>query len=351
MGAVITGTGIELPHNRVDNHALSRIMDTSDAWIRQRTGIEERRYVDEGVATSDLATEAARRAIADAGLEPADIDLMVNATMTPDYYFPGPATIIQHNLGLNSIPCLDLRQQCMGFVYALTTANAFIQAGQARHVLVIGAEVHSCLLPWKSWDVVFGRSDDPVSQEEYERNTNIRDRAVLFGDGAGAVILSAHAEESRGFLDALIHTDGSQVRRLWTKAGGSAFRPYFQPVMTETDDITPTVDGRKVYATAVTNMPQVTLDLLERHQLTPDDLDLVIMHQANLRINEGVQKRLGLPDEKVFNNIQRYGNTTAATIPIALHEAKSEGRIKPGNLLCFIGLGSGLHWGAILYRA
>ncbi|MEN8162888.1 MAG: beta-ketoacyl-ACP synthase III [Acidobacteriota bacterium] len=351
MRAVITGTGMYVPPTVVKNDDLARIMDTNDEWIKQRTGIEERRFVEPGVATSDLAAAAAKEAIADAGLEPGDIDLVVNATMTPDYYFPGPAPMVQHKLGLGNIPCLDLRQQCMGFVYALNTADAFVRSGQARHVLVIGAEVHSCMMPWKSWDVLLGRSDEPVPQEEYENNTLTRGRTVLFGDGAGAVVVSTVDTEDTGVIDSLIHTDGSQVERLWTKGGGSAFRPFFTTEMIETGDITPFVDGRRVYALAVTHMPQVTIDLLERHGLEPDDLDLVIMHQANLRINEGVQKRLGLPDAKVFNNIQRYGNTTAGTIPIAYHEARAAGRVSEGDLVCFIGLGSGLNWGAILYRA
>ncbi len=351
MRAVITGTGMYVPPTIVKNDDLTRIMDTTDEWIRQRTGIEERRFVEPGVATSDLAAAAAKEAIADAGLEPSDIDLLVNATMTPDYYFPGPAPLVQHKLGLGHIPCLDLRQQCMGFVYALNTADAFVRSGQARQVLVIGAEVHSCMMPWKSWDVLLGRSDGPVPQEEYENNTLTRGRTVLFGDGAGAVVVSAVDTEDTGVVDSLIHTDGSQLERLWTKGGGSAFRPFFTSEMIETGDITPMVDGRKVYALAVTHMPQVAIELLERHGLEPDDLDLVIMHQANLRINEGVQKRLGLPDNKVFNNIQRYGNTTAGTIPIAYHEARAAGRVSEGDLVCFIGLGSGLNWGAILYRA
>ncbi len=351
MRAVITGTGMYVPPMVVKNDDLARIMDTNDEWIKQRTGIEERRFVESGVATSDLAAAAGKQAIADAGLNPSDIDLVVNATMTPDYYFPGPAPLVQHKLGLGNIPCLDLRQQCMGFVYALTTADAFVRSGQARHVLVIGAEVHSCLMPWKSWDVLFGRSHEPVPQEEYENNTLTRGRTVLFGDGAGAVVVSAIDTEDTGVIDSLIHTDGSQVERLWTKGGGSAFRPYFTSEMIETGDITPMVDGRKVYALAVTHMPQVAIEILARHGLEPDNLDLVIMHQANLRINEGVQKRLGLPDDKVFNNIQRYGNTTAGTIPIAYHEARASGRVSEGDLVCFIGLGSGLNWGAILYRA
>jgi 3-oxoacyl-[acyl-carrier-protein] synthase-3 len=177
-----------------------------------------------------------------------------------------------------------------------------------------------------------------------------RDRVVLFGDGAGAVVVEAREDTDRGVIDCLLHTNGDEAERLWTKASGSAFRPYIRHDMIDSGDVVPIVEGRKVYALAVTFMPQVTLEILERNRLTLADLDLVIMHQANLRINEGVQKRLDLPDDKVFNNIQNYGNTTAGTIPIAFHEALEQGRAKPGDLVCFVGLGSGLNWGAILYR-
>jgi 3-oxoacyl-[acyl-carrier-protein] synthase-3 len=352
MRAVITGTGMYVPPLVVDNHTLGRIMDTTDEWIRVRTGIEERRFVDAGTSSSQVALPAARQAIADAGLEPADIDYLIFATMTPDYYFPGSAPFLQRELGLRHIPCLDIRQQCAGFIYALQLADALVRSGQQRRVLVVGAEVHSSLQPWSehSWKVLLGLEDGPVSEADWTRNTDTRDRTVLFGDGAGAVVVE-RTDDDRGILDSVLHTNGHEAERLWTKAGGSAYRPYFQPSMWDSGDVTPIVEGRKVYALAVQFMPQVALEVLERNGFTLDDLDLLIMHQANLRINEGVQKRLGLPDEKVFNNIQRYGNTTAATIPIALHEARQQGRVKPGNLVAFVGLGSGLNWGALLHRA
>jgi 3-oxoacyl-[acyl-carrier-protein] synthase-3 len=352
MRAVITGTGMYIPEMRVDNDTMAKIMDTSDEWIRVRSGIEQRHYAAPDQATSDLATPAAARAIAAAGLEPSDIDYLVVATMTPDYFFPGSAPFIQRKLGLEQIPCLDIRQQCAGFVYALQLADALVRSGQSRRVLVVGAEAHACLVPWskESWAVATGEADGPLSDEEFDKNTTTRDRVVLFGDGAGAVVVEASADDDHGIIDCLLHTNGNEAERLWTRAGGSAFRPYFHPDMFYSGDYVPVVEGRKVYALAVTFMPKVTLEILERNGLTTDDLDLVIMHQANLRINEGVQKRLELPDEKVFNNIQKYGNTTAATIPIAFHEALEQGRAKPGDLVCFVGLGSGLNWGAVLYR-
>jgi len=352
MRAVITGTGMYIPEMRVDNDAMSKVLDTSDEWIRVRTGIEQRHYAAPDQATSDLAVPAARQAIADAGLEPSDIDYLVVATMTPDYYFPGSAPFIQRKLGLEQIPCLDIRQQCAGFVYAMQLADALIRSGQSRRVLVVGAETHASLIPWgpETWKVASGEDEGPLPTEEFEKNTVTRDRVILFGDGAGAVVVEARDEDDHGVLDCLLHTNGDEAERLWTKAGGSAYRPYFHPDMYYSGDITPIVEGRKVYVLAVTFMPQVTLEILERNGLTTDDLDLVIFHQANLRINEGVQKRLGLPDEKVFNNIQKYGNTTAATIPIAYHEVLEQGLVKPGDLVAFVGLGSGLNWGAVLYR-
>lgn len=352
MRAVITGTGMYIPPTTVDNHALARVMDTSDEWIRVRTGIAKRHYASPDQATSDLAVPAARQAMDNAGVTAADIDYVIFATMTADYYFPGSAPFLQRKLGIGHVPCLDIRQQCAGFVYALQLADALIRSGQHRRVLVIGAETHASLVPWSadSWRIVLGESDGPVSPEEYERNTATRDRVVLFGDGAGAVVVEGVEDTDRGVVDCLLHTNGDEAERLWTKAAGSAFRPYIQHEMIDSDDVIPIVEGRKVYALAVTFMPQVTFEILERNGFTTDDLDLVIMHQANLRINEGVQKRLGLPDDKVFNNIQHYGNTTAGTIPIAFHEALEQGRAKPGDLVCFVGLGSGLNWGAILYR-
>ena len=352
MRAVITGTGMYLPPKVVTNDDLSRIMDTSDEWIQVRTGIAERRFAAVDEATSDIAVPAARQALGDADLTPEDIEYLVLATMTPDYFFPGSAPFLQRKLGMAHVPCLDIRQQCAGFIYGLQLADAMIRSGQHRRLLVVGAEVHSCLQPWdaQSWAVAMGDADGPIPEESFRRNTEFRDRTVLFGDGAGAMVVEASGDDDRGIMDILIHTDVSEAERLWTKASGSAFRPYINHEMIENGDIVPIVEGRKVYALAVTAMPQVTVDLLTRNGMTVDDLDLLIMHQANLRINEGVQKRLGLPDEKVFNNIQNYGNTTAGTIPIAFHEAREQGRVKPGDLVCFVGLGSGLNWGAVLYR-
>jgi 3-oxoacyl-[acyl-carrier-protein] synthase-3 len=351
MRAVIRGTGAYLPETVIDNHALARIMDTSDEWIQTRTGIKERLFANPGEATSDMAVPAARQALANAGMAVEDIDYLILATMTPDMYFPGSAPFLQRKLAMPNVPCLDIRQQCVGFLYGLQLADALIRSEQYRNILVVGAEVHSCFMPWKSWDVLLGSSDGPVPSDELAVNTETRDRTVLFGDGAGAVVVSPTPRDDQGIIDFLLRTDGTQAERLCTRAGGSAYRPYFTPEMTATGDLTPMVEGREVFRLAVRLMPQVAQEVLERNGLTTNDVDLLIMHQANLRINEAAQKRLGLPDERVFNNIQHYGNTTAGTIPIAFHEALEQGRIEPGNWVCFVALGSGLNWGAMLYRA
>jgi 3-oxoacyl-[acyl-carrier-protein] synthase-3 len=330
-------------------------MDTSHEWIVQRTGIEARHYARPGVATSDLAVPAARAALADAGLGVDDIDYVVFATMTPDVYFPGSAPFLQRKLGMGDVPCLDIRQQCAGFVYGLQLADGMIRSETYRNVLVIGAEVHCAFMPWTCWDVLLDGVERRLTPEEYAENTGYRDRLALFGDGAGAFVLSAeeNAEESAtpsGIQDVLLHTRGEFAEKLYTPGGGSAFRPYFSPEMAARGDTVPIVEGREVYRLAVTLMPEVVRQILERNGLSIDDVDLLVMHQANLRINEGVQQRLGLPDERVFNNVQRYGNTTAATIPMAYHEARQAGHGNPGDLVCFVGLGSGLNWGAVLYR-
>jgi len=351
MHAVIRGTGMYVPPDRVDNHRLARVMETSHEWIVQRTGIEARHFARPGVATSDVAVPAARAAIEDAGLQLEDVDAMVFATMTPDVYFPGAAPYLQRKLGLPDIPCLDIRQQCAGFVYGLQLADALIRARLYRNVLLVGAEVHCGFMPWTCWDVVLDGAERELTAEEYAENTRYRDRLALFGDGAGAFVLSAEEEGApRGVLDSLLRTRGEFAEKLYIPGGGSAFRPYFSPEMAASGATVPIVEGREVYRLAVTLMPEVVVELARRNGIAVDDIDLLVMHQANLRINEAVQERLGLPDSKVFNNIQRYGNTTAATIPMAYHEARQAGLAKPGDLVCFVGLGSGLNWGGALYR-
>ena len=349
MRTIVKGTGMYVPDNVVDNHRLSKVMDTSDDWIRQRTGIVTRHFADPGQATSDLAVPAARAALAEAGLAAEDVDYVVLATMTPDYYFPGVGSILQRKLGLPKVPCLDIRQQCAGFLYGMQVADALIRSGGYRNVLLVGAEVHDGFMPW-SWDVVLGRADREVSEEEFARNTRFRDRTVLFGDGAGAFVLSASDDGDAGIVDVEVRSDGEHAEAMWVPAGGSAFRPYFDPAMHARGDIVPIVEGREVFRMAVTLMPESVLSILSDNGYALGDLRLLVMHQANLRINEAVQKRLGLPDDRVYNNIQKYGNTTAATLPMAFHEARAARGLVPGDLVCFVALGSGLNWGAALYR-
>ncbi len=343
-----------VPEGVVTNARLSRLMDTTDEWIRQRTGIEERRLARRGVSSADLGFEAARRALADAAIEPGDIDLIVFATMTPAHYFPGNGGLLAARLGLSKTHALDIRMQCAGFLSGLHVADAFIRSRTYRRVLLVGAECHASLYPWTDaeWAIMFGESDGPVTPEAHAWGTAHRDRAVIFGDGGGAFVLEADdSGDGRGFLGFEMRTDGAHWDKLYVPGGGSASFPYFSPEMFAKNQTIPVVEGRQVFRLATTAMPRIVEETLEKHGLTLADLSLLLMHQANLRINEAVQKSLGLPDEKVFNNIQRYGNTTAATLPLVFHEAKREGRIRPGDLVCFTALGAGLHWGAGLLRA
>lgn len=350
---VIRSSGMFVPEGVVTNERMSRLMDTSDDWIRQRTGIEERRYARKGTSSSDLGHEAARRALAGADLEPADLDFIVFATMTPDHYFPGNGGILAKKLGLDTTHALDIRMQCAGFLSGLHVADAFIRSGTYRRVLLVGAECHASLYPWSDaeWAVMFGDSDGPVSPEAFAWGTAQRDRAVIFGDGAGAFVLEANESgDGRGFLGFEMRTDGNHWDKLYVPGGGSASFPYFSPEMFANNGTVPVVEGRQVFRLATTAMPKIVRDVLAKYGLGVEDLDLLLMHQANLRINEAVQKHLGLPDGKVFNNIQRYGNTTAATLPLVFHEAREAGKAKPGALVGFTALGAGLHWGAGLVR-
>jgi 3-oxoacyl-[acyl-carrier-protein] synthase-3 len=342
-----------VPDSVVTNERMSLLMDTSDEWIRQRTGIRERRYARPGTSSTDLAVEAAKRALEDAAVEARDLDFIVFATMTPDHYFPGNGGLLARSLGLQTTPALDIRMQCAGFLSGLQVSDAFIRSGTYHRILLVGAECHASLYPWTEaeWSVMFGDSDGPVSPEAYAWGTAQRDRAVLFGDGAGAFVLEAdETGDGRGFLGFEMRTDGTHWDKLYVPGGGSASFPYFSPEMFANNDTIPIVDGRQVFRLATTMMPEIVREALAKYALTVEDLDLLLMHQANLRINESVQKHLGLPDEKVFNNIQKYGNTTAATLPLVFHEAKQEGRVRAGSLVCFTALGAGLHWGAGLAR-
>jgi 3-oxoacyl-[acyl-carrier-protein] synthase III len=351
--AIIAGSGSNVPASAVSNDQLATIMETSDEWIRERSGVESRRWVEPGTSTLALSIPAARQAIESAGLTAADIDMVVYATMTPDYYMPGNGCLMQAALGLPSVPCFDIRQQCSGFVYGLQLADAHVRAGLARHVLLVGAEVHSAFMPFReaSWARLAGAVDTPIPQDEWEFNTQNRHLEVLFGDGAAAVVVQAFDGEGRGIIDHLIGADGTDFTRLYIPGAGTRNRPYIDHALLERHEQWPQMDGRFVFKMATTKMAEVTQQILQRNGVRPADLSLVLMHQANRRINEYVQKLLGLPDEKVIHNIQKYGNTTAATIPLLWDEASRSGRIRPGDLVLTVAFGAGMSWGANLLRA
>jgi 3-oxoacyl-[acyl-carrier-protein] synthase-3 len=330
---VISGTGRYLPPRIVTNDDLAQWMDTTDEWIQQRTGIEQRHWVPDegGVGTSDLGFEAAKIALDRACWQPEDIDLIIFATLSPDIYFPGPGCLIQNLLGLESTPALDIRQQCTGFLYGLSIADAFIRSGTYRKILFVGAEVHSTGL---------------------DKSTEGRDVTVIFGDGAGAVCLEGReTSEEIGILSAALHARGSMAKSLMTLAPASVMSPRISEQMLRDRAQYPVMDGKAIFKAAVRMLPEVADESLAAAGLSREDITLYIPHQANMRINQFFQQAMKLPEEKVFHNIQRYGNTTAATIPIALDEAIEMKLLgKKGDTVMFLGLGSGLTWGSIVYR-
>ena len=352
LRAVIIGSGSEIPPNQVTNSMLTRIMDTSDEWIRERSGVETRYYVDPGTATSDLALAAAQKAIAAAGVSKDQIDMVVFATMTPDYYFPGCGGLLQTKLGLPEIPCFDIRQQCVGFLYGLQLVDAHIRAGLAKTVLLVGAEIHTGFMPWtnENWAYMLNRSEVPPTPEEYAWNTRFRHLTVLFGDGAAAVVVTA-VEGGRGIVDQILRTNGADFDKLYVPGTGFKHRPYTDPEQFKRGDHVPVMDGRYVFKMATTSMIEVSREILKRNGIEVGDLAMVLMHQANRRINEYCQKTLGIPEEKIVHNIQNYGNTTAATIPLLWDECARAGRIKPGDLVLMVAFGAGMNWGATLIRA
>ena len=310
------------------------------------------------MTTSDLGAEAAQAALDDAGVDASEVDYLVCATMTPDHYFPGAGTLIQQRLGMDPVPALDIRQQCAGYAYGLQLVQALISSGTARTVLLVGCDVHTALFPFseESWDHLEGRAEGQLNEKDFAANSEYRHLIVLFGDGAGAMVFRAEdgdgdkAGEERGILASALFGEGNEKDILYVPGVGTAKRPFVTPEQVEEGDSVPRMDGRQVFKLAVTRMPQATRDLLEDNGYGLDDVDLLIMHQANLRINQAAQKALGLPDEKVFNNIHKYGNTTSATLPLAFHEAREAGKAPEGSLVAFTALGAGLHWGSVLMR-
>lgn len=347
MGTVITGTGTSLPADTVTNDDLALLMDTSAEWIRSRTGVVERRLAAPGVSTADLGAEAGLAALADAGVEPDDVDALIVATMTPDYYAPGSAPLIQDRMGLGPVRAYCIRQQCSGFIYGLDLADSLLTSGKADTALVVGAEVHAGIQPWANqWRNL--ANGVAVTPEERERNNEYRHWSVLFGDGAGAAVLQRAPAD--GFLSIELFTDGSQFDLIHVPAMGSSTQPLIDIETLASDGHMPQMNGPMLYRQAVRKMPEAVRMALERAGLTVQDVDVVVAHQANARIVDGVRKRLGLAADQVPMNLDRYGNTTAGTLPILYDELRRSNRITPGTVVVFVAFGAGAHWGAAVYR-
>jgi 3-oxoacyl-[acyl-carrier-protein] synthase-3 len=329
--AQILGVGGYVPPWVVTNAYLTQWMETTDEWIVERTGIRERRWVEpgKGVGASDLGVEAARRALESAGVALEQIQMVVFATLSPDHDFPGSGVFLQRKLGLRPMPVLDIRQQCTGFVYALSIADQYVRSGFVDHVLVVGSEVHSTGI---------------------DISTRGRDVAVLFGDGAGAAIVGPARDADAGILSAHLYADGNHAEELWVEVPASNKHPRLSHEDLDAGRHYPSMNGRQVFKHAVTRIAEVVHESLARNGFTIADLGCLIPHQANLRISEYVQKALGLRDDQIHNNIDRYGNTTAATIPLCLDEAIQAGKIRRGDLVCLVAFGAGFTWGAVLLR-
>jgi len=325
----ILGIGMSVPQRVVTNHELATLMETSHEWIVERTGIEQRHWVSEGETGCSLATAASKQAMERAGVDPKDIDLIIYATLSPDFFFPGTAVFVQRALGLKEIPCLDIRQQCTGFIYGLSIADAYIRTGMFKNILLIGSEVHSTGL-----DV----------------STAGRDITVLFGDGAGAVVIGRATDEQHMILSTHIHADGSEAEILWTEYPASARHPRIDAAAMAERKHYPSMNGKKVFKHAVTRMPQAIMEGMVANGLKLTDIDMMIPHQANLRINQMVANMIGMPAEKTHNTIMKWGNTTAASIPMCMYDAIEHGKITPGNLVCLVAFGAGLTWGSAFLR-
>lgn len=324
----IKGIGHYVPERVVTNDDLSKVMDTSDAWITERTGIKERRFFDpEKDTVAGMAANASRLALERAGLTTSDVDFIVFATITPDYFFPGSGVLMQRELGLEGIGALDIRNACSGFIYGISVADQFIKTGMYKTVLVVGAEIQSSAM---------------------DLSDRGRAVSVIFGDGAGAVVLQADSQP--GILSTHLHADGRYAEELYIKDPGSSRKNRLTKDMIDEDGVRAYMNGNMVFKHAIVRFQEVIMEALEANQLAKEDIDLLIPHQANLRISHYLQEQLGLSDEKVYNNIMRYGNTTAASIPIAMSEAWQEGKISEGTLLCMAAFGSGFTWASALVQ-
>jgi len=323
------GTGFAVPERVVTNQELSQLMDTTDEWIRTRTGIQERRWVTEGETGTELGLQASRKAMDMAGVKPAEIDAILYATSSPDHFAPGNGVYLQRMLGITTIPALDLRAQCSGFIYALSVGDAWIRSGQYRRVLVVGSEIQSTGL---------------------ELTTAGRHVAVIFADGAGAVVLGATDDGDGGILGFDLHSEGAHAEKLWVDTPGSMYHPRVSSKDIEAGRQYLEMDGREVFRHAVVRMPESVRAVLASTGQSVENISLLLAHQANLRISEMIQKELGLRNDQVYNNIMSYGNTTAATIPIALDECVRAGRVKKGDLVVMTAFGSGFMWGSAAVR-
>ncbi len=330
----IIGLGHYVPDNVVTNEDLSKLMDTNDDWIQERTGIKERRHVihGDGDTTTTMGVKAAKIAIERAGIDKDDIDFIVFATLSPDYYFPGPGVLVQRDLGIKTVGALDVRNQCSGFVYAISIADQYIKSGMYKNVLVIGSELHSHGL---------------------DMTTRGRGVSVIFGDGAGAAVLSREEDTSKGILSTHLHSEGQHAEELSLIAPGMGKR-WVTDIIADDDpndeSYYPYMNGQFVFKNAVVRFSEVIIEGLQQNKLNATDIDLLVPHQANLRISQFIQKKFELSDDQVFNNIMRYGNTTAASIPIALTEAWEAGKVNDGDLVVLAAFGSGFTWGSVIIR-
>ncbi|MBN22111.1 MAG: 3-oxoacyl-ACP synthase [Bdellovibrionaceae bacterium] len=330
----ILSVGSYVPTRKVTNDDLKAYMDTSDEWIRQRTGIEQRYWIeDDSISTSDLALKASEDAIQKAGIKKEDIDFIILGTLSPDVQFPGTSCYLQAKLGLPGVPTLDIRQQCSAFIYGMSIADQFIRSGMYKTILLVGSEVHSKAL---------------------ELSTRGRDVSVLFGDAAGAAILSAKSisdlSTDSHILSTHLHADGKYAGDLRFDLPGTKYPRWVMKELMDEPDAYPQMNGKPVFMHAVKRMPEVLMEGLKENDLSPGDIDLFILHQANLRINDACAKALQVDPDKVFNTIQRFGNTTAATIPLGLAEAEKAGKLKKGMLVASAAFGAGFTWGSAIYR-
>jgi 3-oxoacyl-[acyl-carrier-protein] synthase-3 len=330
----ISGLGYYVPNNIVTNDDLSKIIDTNDEWIQERTGIQERRHIIKGEdTTTSMGVKAAKIAIERAGIANDEVDFVIFATLSPDFYFPGPGVLVQKELGLKTVGALDVRNQCSGFVYAISIADQYIKTGMYKNILVIGSEVHSLGL---------------------DMTNRGRGVSVIFGDGAGAAVLSREEDNSKGILSTHLHSEGQFAEELIVKAPGMGGR-WITDILADKDpendeSYLPYMNGQFVFKNAVVRFAEVINEGLMANNLTVSDIDMLIPHQANLRISQFIQQKFKLSDDQVFNNIQKYGNTTAASIPIALTEAWEQGKIKSGDTVVLAAFGSGFTWGSVIIK-